>query len=131
MTDPGLDELVARRVFRRKLVTATDKRPMTWNGCRVSDGVYLDTGKKSAWGRVVRNIPKYSSSIADAWLVVEAMERKGYCWTVESEPGNCIRAEFAPEEHGPRGWTGSSEEDITPRAICLAALRALGVKVTA
>lgn len=130
MTDRELDALVAGKVLRLKTITATAVRPMTWNGCRVSGGVYLDTGKKSTWGRNVKDIPAHSTSFADAWLVVEEMARRGYRMELATRSPDGKLALVGFFRFGEPG--GPGEQSAPPaRAICLAALRALGVEVPA
>ena len=73
----------------------------------------------------------YSTSIADAWLVMTHMELKDFNCYVKT-----IYPEFIvgiTEEEPPRWKVGvnyhEAASDSAPLAICLAALKALGVEV--
>lgn len=73
---------------------------------------------------------QYSTDIADAWLVVEAMAGRGY-WARLTSPftrGSAYFAGFTP--HDFTGWNGRPDHlgggDTMPLAICRAALAAVG-----
>lgn len=72
--------------------------------------------------------PPYSTDIATAWEVIEKMIKYNPFW----EQKNCIDFHLSPTS--PPGWTCNFGDDTTrvyadtaPEAICLAALRAVGV----
>ena len=80
-------------------------------------------------------IPRYSTSIADAWSVVDTMERRGFWCEMRTpfmEPGgdDGYWAGFTP--HSTSGWNGRPDHwtraESLPLAICLAALKACGVE---
>lgn len=80
-------------------------------------------------GKVV--VPRYSTDIRAAWLVVEKIEQISGCYV---EIGWC-NAAYGPEKHawcfvaeyGNEGrQIGEAFEDTAPHAICLASLRAVG-----
>ena len=75
-------------------------------------------------------VPSYSTSISDAWLVVERMREMGYNFHASvSAEGSKVAATFlASNDPLPVSrWT----LDSMPMSICLAALRSLGVEVSA
>ena len=83
-----------------------------------------ETGRKTA---PVRRFDFYSTSISDAWLVVERMRELGYEFICAEWTAGGTFAQF-------RGTTAWPEKPIwkpyrMPEAICLAALKALGVEV--
>jgi hypothetical protein len=62
------------------------------------------------------HLPRFSTSIADAWLVVEKMAERSSDWSVCEG----ITAAFLTDE-----WHDVTA-DTAPEAICLAALKAVG-----
>ena len=91
---------------------------------------YDDGTEIHYYGTVGREtLPHYSTSIADAWLVVEKMRGLGW-WLRLSSPfqdGSLWNAGFTPA--GTTGWNGTPDHnfasDTAPEAICLAALEAV------
>lgn len=71
--------------------------------------------------------PAYSSSIAAAWDVVEAMRRRGFGHRTVRELDGRPMATFFRVLGG--GVSNAAWTDAMPEAICLAALTALGVDV--
>ncbi len=80
--------------------------------------------------RDVLAVPHYSTDIAAAWLVVEAMQtfnEDGYHAVLKTPftLGNAYIAGFTP--HGVTGWNGAPDfvgfATTAPHAICLAALK--------
>ncbi len=72
-----------------------------------------------------RKPPAYSSDIAEAWTVVEEMLNRGYTFSCDKS-GRGFHAVLY------RHWNGKNElreaiDPSAPRAICLAALKSLGV----
>lgn len=71
---------------------------------------------------------EFSTSIADAWLVVERMRELG--WQSEILYGRAGATVEMVRCSGPDHYEGYREsDDSAPRAISLAALKALGVEV--
>lgn len=114
---PGreLDALVAEQVF--------------------DDHVEKRFGSEDTWyinnPMPLRSLPHYSTSIADAWLVVEKMTKAAWLphiW-VPHEPQLLYRVELVYDWAGESSKRAFSEADTAPHAICLAALRAVGVEV--
>ena len=66
-------------------------------------------------------VPTYSASIADAWLVVEVMERKEYEVELIFTPSNGWSVTFSGKTFGLASETTKS----LPHLICLAALKAV------
>ena len=77
--------------------------------------------------------PAYSTSIADAWDVVEKLDTPGPFWTIESPRGVMDDTKWSahyipvPTKFGGSGRLGVGEADSAPLAICIAALKAVGV----
>jgi hypothetical protein len=78
-------------------------------------------------------LPFYSTEIGDAWLVVELMHTRGFWCQIRTpfeghDTADCW-AGFTP--HSTSGWNGRpdhwTQADTVPHAICLAALRCIGV----
>jgi len=125
MTDRELDAMVAEHVM------GWYRTAMDW---------FVRKGK-------FRREPKpYSTDIAAAWLVVEAMRERGWSVFIDDMPDGAsaqvvnLNCEHHADEHDTGsyasgtfrgGYCALSEAKApkAPRAICLAALRALGVEV--
>lgn len=72
-------------------------------------------------------IPPYSTDISAAWEVVEKMSTKKWCFDLQyagSRPTATFRLSYVC-----RGERYESKEDTAPRAICLAALKAMGHEI--
>lgn len=67
-----------------------------------------------------RPVPRYSTSIADAWLVVEKMREMGWGFVFNSVGARGARAFFTK---GDRFF--AEDGDTAPLAICLASLQAV------
>lgn len=72
-------------------------------------------------------IPKYSTSIADAWQVVEKIE-KDFAIQISSD-GDAKIIWYCYLENEDKGVWVNEKADTAPHAICLAALKAIGVEV--
>ena len=73
-------------------------------------------------------IPNYSSEISAAWEVVEKMRQEGLTVTITTPPTGWKNWDV-------RGWDDNNNDnrfiaraDTAPRAICIAALHAKGVR---
>lgn len=98
----------------------------------------VSTGERSWYYRG----PRYSTSIADAWRVVEKMKEDGWRWTICDDPmyGRGVTVERG-DDNNPNNYEGvdvgiqahaldevnAGLKMTVPEAICLAALRAKGV----
>lgn len=116
-----LDKLIAEKVMGETVVSTTWGRGK-YEVLSLGDPIWYDDDGSM----VISNpVPSYSENIADAWLVIEKLP-----FTVEITTNNpygpttpetewmvTFSAEF--EAHGP----------TAPHAICLAALKALGVEL--
>lgn len=77
-------------------------------------------------------LPNYSTSIADAWAVVEKMGRwNGFEFMIQTQDPEYCKAKYEagwyePSYDGPES-RAVGESDSAPHAICLAALKAVGV----
>lgn len=71
-------------------------------------------------------MPHYSTNIADAWKVVEKMRENFW---VQVDVGDIILCSMG--EYGFVCSTIQAEAETAPLAICLAALKAMGVEVNA
>lgn len=123
--DLALDALVAERV-------------LGWTNVHIAlsnvRGVPPGYADKQPPDRTV-NFPGqgWSSFISSAWLVVEAMERRGWEWFLGREngvPGGPYECSFRPPASlglHVLEWPDSTWAPSAPRAICLAALKALEV----
>jgi hypothetical protein len=86
----------------------------------------------------IHHAGRYSTGIAAAWEVVEkvwaTLPKTGYgtfrALLHRRDPDGRWICEFAPDAHGDWSTHATAEADTAPLAICLAALRAVGVEVT-
>lgn len=107
MTDREIDNFVAEHVMGMK--------PNTRYLNLCGDGWWLEPD-----GSYTCEIPKYSTSIADAWMVVEEM---GGMWVCPADNGHGWAAgKLSLVEPSP---TAGTYADSAPRAICLAAIEAV------
>lgn len=115
LSDRELDALVAEKVMGLSVewVKAGDK---SYIGTFISDGPVTLEGLHKV------SIPHYSTDIAAAWTVVERM-RDDSKWNTFKLVWNTdgVRVSFRDDDN--RVWGESA-----PRAICLAALKAVGEK---
>jgi hypothetical protein len=110
----------------RELDALIAARVMGWTGVRIDhpggEEIRMGTSPEGKGG-VVRH---YSTDIGAAWAVVEKMRAAGWSFTLQPYPGattwDVIFGRFG---------SGAWARDIAdaPYAICLAALRAVGVEV--
>ncbi len=68
--------------------------------------------------------PHYSTSIADAWEVVEKMNARRYTW-MATPYGTAIRWDFLDNGRS----VGAAQDQSVPLANCWAALKTVGVEV--
>lgn len=128
MTDRELDALVAEKVFG---ATPCDD-PRTQCEAAHMTPVQCWIMPNEPYGSELRD---YTGRIEEAWTVVAKMRERGagftlLCWTAATMGwcgGDPIACHFTTAD----GIThyGRAEGDSAPRAICLAALRAVGVKL--
>lgn len=132
MTDRELDALVAEKVFG---MTVCDRAFADWPRIVAPDFFPFDNaaGVDGSF-----RVPRYASDFGKAWCVVEEMRRRGFLVSVTddaTEDGDerpcawwMVRFEKMPAFPG--NAAGEAHAREAPRAICIAALRALGVEVT-
>lgn len=70
--------------------------------------------------------PHFSTSILDAWCLLEHMEKQGYKWWGEGGQRTASAYFYLPNHK--RGYSVMSEAATTPAAICLAAMDAMNRK---
>jgi len=125
-----VDAMVAEKVMGLpvKDFTRTARQPYySWGGeytnihYAPNDEPYVVTGVEKAGCPEVRRINDYSTSIADAWQVVDRLKANG----------NNVWVEWAGTVWicGTTSVFPDVEADTAPLAICLAALKACGVEV--
>jgi hypothetical protein len=112
----------------RELDALVAEKVMGWRD--VSDG-YGTPPEATLW-EAIHIIPHYSTDIAAAWQVVERMRDQG--WTSHYTDLSLDSREPWHSWHftgttPPNGPTLSAQASTVPHAICLAALRAVGVEV--
>jgi hypothetical protein len=142
-----LDRKIYADVFRGKLFTRAEMKKMDPYEKRaqgeywIPDGFYANKDEK---GRITyrQDIPRYSTEISDAFLVVTAMREQGFTFRVLQlavDPALSITdraivdfvCSFGPcEKHGNKSDNHHGAYNIEGKtieqAICLAALKALG-----
>lgn len=109
---PGkeLDALIAEHVMGAKEVLAKPEGATYL--FRKGDYLYEDP-------------PSYSTEIAQAWEVLAVLAEKGWDYSVFNTEFEGIYCQFYTRE---RGYIESSAE-TAPLAICLAALKVVGIKL--
>ncbi|PGL87845.1 hypothetical protein CN931_01285 [Bacillus sp. AFS054943] len=112
MNDKPIDELVAEKVMR------WIKPPET----SILKAMWVETPV----GAVHRELPKFSTNIEDAWLVVDKLQDSFTSVEIFIEDGmtNVIITEHFPSGHLKDKYQGY--ERAAPLAICIAALKAVG-----
>lgn len=78
--------------------------------------------------RVERQLPRYSTSIADAWVLVEVVHARGWDYELKS-----VVDEWGVEIHccifsNPSGYCWDGHDESAPLAICRAFLAAMEAK---
>lgn len=108
------DALVAEYIGYN-IVRPTMEESAMVMGCRVCSGVYVDTGMKSEWGKIVRDVPKYSRDVLAAMNVLEGMHR----YEIERlHNGFCFVRTWVNEYAGAK----KGEANTLPLAICRSVL---------
>lgn len=116
---------------------------MGWKLCFYDTGKYASTpddyenaSSNDGWlweGRTDIDLEAWqfrpTTSIADAWLVVEKMKEKGLHCDIVVRVNGHYGCEFEDRYCIGEHDTLYSEGDTAPMAICLSALKALGVEV--
>lgn len=151
--DRELDRLVAENVIGLK--TRFEKgEPVAWDGkakkpLRFYPNDYIVLDKKGQPQTVIcipggegyYLVPRYSSEITAAWDVWERLRQSGKwcCLDITSDYDYCWRVSLTPSEVDPEQKKRANTklhrpivvvdgEESAPRAICLAALKAVGWK---
>lgn len=126
-----IDALVAEKVMGFKVV---DDPLVSLNGVRYIHKIEVAwdhgegfTGKGRQWPERIGTLPRYSSEIAAAWQVVERLIALGYRLDIRWLLSNQWDVIF---EKWPDPRRISKADPSCALAICLAALRAVGVEVT-
>jgi hypothetical protein len=78
----------------------------------------------------LESIEKYSSDISEAFKVVTEMEAKGYLFEISNQADSYTDFKsYVVDIWLPRKSKGVTVDKSLPKAICLAALRAVGEKI--
>lgn len=139
MTDRELDALVAEKVMGWDVLTTREFHRHGKSGDVVDcgdDGIFVAERDRSATTPF-----NPSTSISAAWSVVEQMRELGWHIDLDNDGSQKIGAEESwtwnallwtdrddYDGDGDGDWP-TAHADTAPRAICLAALRAVGVEV--
>lgn len=114
-------------VAGRKLDALIAERVMGWD--RDGDRLWPPDTRRSKWKYGI-SVPPYSTSIADAWPVVEKLKERHSVELIggPNDEGGCEHWSCTIKSYGYRSfqdqkWRG--EADTAPLAICIAALRAV------
>lgn len=107
MTKREIDALVHEKVFGLKVTHKT-----------TSGDIYGEPDGN--------RVPEYSGNIADAWRVVDKMAIRKYVWGAIS---NGRRTDWSFLDNGK--VVGNSVNEATPYAICLSALKTVGLDLEA
>ena len=124
LSDRELDALVAEKVMGCKPMLGAGG---AYHRCGCSDvespeghDAVVRQGAIGIFGAAIR-LPYYSTDIAAAWLVVEKMRERGITFRCGSYVKDECFAEF-----GGQHLSAPAKGGDFPKAICLAALKALG-----
>lgn len=133
--NPGreLDAIIAEKVMGQKVMLLTKEQ-----FCVLFSTFYTDSYPE--FGYIVgagKSLPHYSTDIAAAWLVVEKMRLLGFSYCIEQAISEeKPTAWFVPKSYGAGihvleqiAEAISEKSDSLPHAICLAALKAVGVEL--
>lgn len=138
---PGLtplDVLIAERVMGFRWMLNTSRRSDSMYEPRLypvgtlvligrhwaDDGYTEPCGGEPFARGAVKNVPSYTSDLKYAWEVMARVCSQGFKFALDTRGGNPWWAEFATEDYS-RG--GQATDTTAPRAICRAALAALGI----
>jgi hypothetical protein len=111
MTEREIDALIAIHVFG-------------WQKVKNHETAYF-----KADGRM-DELPCYSTDIASAWTVVEAVGPKFRRFEVHRVGGEYVALIEGGDSDVDAAYIASAEADTAPMAICLAALKTVGVEVS-
>lgn len=127
-TGRELDALIAEKVMGLSLAHMPDARDSK-SGVIVSEisdsDVYFWDGRERDWSP----IPNYSTDVAAAWEVVEKFKSKKIEFALIRDV-SIWQASFQWNDSFPYHWDCIEwvDGETAPHAICLAALKAVGVK---
>lgn len=116
MSDRKLDEAVAEKVLGLKVLGPS--------------GPFRTVCALDEHSNEAVRLPEYSTDIKEAWKVRDSEKFRGHHLTVESSGGD-VRATFTEygKRHANVGYSDSgTEEEMAAKAICLAALKVVGVE---
>jgi hypothetical protein len=110
-----LDILIAEKVMQWRRIDGTD---------------YTEPVFEYAEGRL-KFAPKYSTDMTTAMQVIECMEQFGYSYYIEGGWHNYVYVAFKHKNDESLAFTSDHERGsrYASEAICLAALKVLGVEV--
>ncbi len=121
MTDRELDALVAEHVFKLKLI----KPQSLW----IQEGWFNESNKLIY---PMPSLPHYSTNIADAWEVVEKMTKNNLHFKLQQGFNQHTEKPFVTvsfnEYNNGHQWF-CYEQESAPKAIVLAALKAMNIEV--
>ena len=121
-----IDILIAEKIFGHKVVHKTWNKGKCHSYSIGEPDYYDDLGASE----LHNPLPNYSSDIKDAWTVIEALQTKGFSFSLLWD-AHILCKSFNVSNYANdlpcRGWKGKEEfeivEDSAPLAICLAALK--------
>jgi hypothetical protein len=129
MTDREIDALIAKKVMGWTKVKTDD--PKLGPNFVMAYGVpptYAEQIALQGTGEGRNHVPRYTTSMAAAWQVVEKLN----CHIVLTVDPADIKPRYAVVYlEGRKLRNGDAQGETMPRAICLAALRRVGVEVPA
>lgn len=85
----------------------------------------LDVRQGGYAGGIGQHLRPYSRDIGAAWEVVEKLEGKGFSYHIETGEPGMVDAFFDTDVDSPIFWAAAK---TAPHAICLAALKAVGIE---
>jgi hypothetical protein len=98
------------------------EKVMNWHVWENEDGELMVTKGYGCYS----HCPSFSTNIADAWQAVEKLSKDGFDFQVWREKNGKYNVEFTKDFFYSFGF---AESETAPLAICLAALKAVGVEV--
>jgi hypothetical protein len=119
-------------VASRELDAIVAEKVMGWSYTRFMNNVHRVSARHPVWQEFIV-VPRYSTDLAAAWQVVEKLAT-GYRNVLIENTAELLgkrRYWVDIKEHGDLGMIdiAKANADTAPLAICLAALKAVGVEI--
>lgn len=112
-----IDCAIAEKVMGLRVYEEAEYLDESWD-----DNLAMTDDKPTDYGVMIARIPNYSTDIAAAWTVMERLCELGFIYAIS--PHTVSLKQFGTDD----GWEKTEGVDV-PHAICLAALKDVGVEI--